>query len=71
MKSACINWNKVIANAGLAFCTTFLATGFNGYASVLNAALIAGIALFSEMKEESEPKGITKMKAILSKGLVL
>jgi len=71
MKSACINWNKIIANAGLAFCTTLIATGFNGYASVINAALIAGIALFSEMKDESEPIGITKVKAVLSKGLVL
>jgi hypothetical protein len=66
---ACINWSKVIANAGLAFCTTLLATGLNAEFAVINAALIAGVALFTELKTENEP--ITKAKRILAQGLIL
>ncbi len=64
----CVNWNKVIANAGLAFCTTLLATGLNAQFAIVNATLIAGVALFTEIKSESEP--INKVKRALSVGLV-
>ena len=64
----CINWNRVIANGGLAFCTTLLATGLNAEFALVNAGLIAGVALFTELKSESEP--INKVKRALSVGLV-
>ena len=63
-----INWNRVLANGGLAFCTTLLATGINVEFAVVNAALIAGVALFTELKSESEP--INKVKSALSVGLI-
>jgi len=64
----CINWNRIIANGGLAFCTTLLATGLNTEFALVNAGLIAGVALFTELKSESEP--IEKVKRVLSLGLV-
>lgn len=65
----CLNWNRIIAIGGLTFCTTLVSTGYQTVPAVINAGLIAGIALFTELKFESE--GITKVQAIMSKGLVL
>ena len=72
----CINWYRIIANGGLAFCTTLVATGINAEAAVINAALIAGVALFTEMKTETEPKtrvavAVNKAQKVLSQALIL
>ena len=54
-----INWNRIIANAGVAFFTSLtanVATG-NFYAletSFLTAFIFAGLAFFTELKTESE-----------------
>lgn len=64
-----INWNKIWANAGLAFCTTLIATGYNTHASIINAGLLAAIALFTELKFESEP--ISKVQRALQLGLIV
>lgn len=53
-----INWNKISANAGLAFFTTLAATLLTGDAnyliSILNALIISGVAFCTELKTESE-----------------
>lgn len=66
----CVNWTRVIANAGLAFATTLVATGFQAEASLLNAVLIGMVALFTEMKLETEPPAVSKARVILAKGMV-
>lgn len=65
----CVNWNRIIAIGGLTLCTTLVATGFNSYQSVINAVLVGGIALFTELKYESEP--ITKLQRKLNVALVV
>jgi hypothetical protein len=79
MAKLCINWNKVLANGGIAFFTTLTATRFTGdinalEISVINALLITGLALFTELKVESEqdkPKRtITRVQKIVSAGLL-
>lgn len=65
----CTNWNRIIAIGGLTLCTTLVATGFNSYQSVINAVLVGGIALFTELKLESEP--LTKIQRKLSVALVI
>lgn len=67
----CINFNKIIANAGLVFCTTLLATGLNAEYALINASLMAGVALFTELKTESELPPIKKIKRILAQALIL
>lgn len=69
MKRTCINWNRIIAIGGLTLCTTLVATGFNSYQSVINAVLVGGIALFTELKYQSEP--ITKIQRKLSVALIV
>lgn len=66
-----MDYNRIIAIGGLTFCTTMLSTGLtNPEASLLNAALMAGVALFTEMKIETE--GTTKhVQKVLKAGLVL
>lgn len=71
----CINWYRIFANAGLAFATTLVATGVNAESAVINALLIGLIALFTEVKTETEPKtpikrAVFKAQSILSTGLV-
>lgn len=65
----CINWERIIAIGGLTLCTTLVATGFETSQSIINAVLIAGVALFTEMKTESEP--IIKVQRALATGLIL
>jgi len=69
MKKNCTNWNRIIAIGGLTLCTTLVATGFNSYQSIINAVLVGGIALFTELKLESEP--LTKVQRITSQALIL
>lgn len=73
MKKEQLNWSKIIAVGGLAFCTTLVASGFNTHTAVANAILTGLIALFTEMKIESEGK-LGKIKAVqgaLKHGLVV
>jgi hypothetical protein len=65
----CINWERIIAVGGLTFCTTLVATGFETTQALINAGLIAGIALFTELKFESEP--ITKVQRVLHTSLII
>jgi hypothetical protein len=65
----CTNWNRIIAVGGLTLCTTLVATGFNSYQSVINAVLVGGIALFTEMKFESEP--LAKLQRKVSVALII
>lgn len=65
----CTNWNRIIAIGGLTLCTTLVATGFNSYQSVINAVLVGGIALFTELKLESEV--ITKVQKKLIVALIV
>lgn len=64
-----MNWGRIISIGGLTFCTTLVATGFQAEASILNAALLAFIALFTEVKIESEP--ITKVQKKLMTAMIL
>lgn len=56
-----INWNRIAANAGLAFFTTLAATLLTGDAnylvSIINAVIMSGVAFFTELKTESEEIG--------------
>lgn len=75
MAKTCINYPRIAANAGLAFCTTLLATGLNAESALLNAGLIGAVALFTELKSETEPKtpikrAVSKAQQVLSTGLV-
>jgi len=65
----CINWTRIISIGGLTLCTTLAATGFETTSSLINAALVAGIALFSELKFESEP--VLKVQRALNTALVI
>lgn len=64
-----INWGRIVSIAGLTFCTTILATGVNVEGALINAILLTGIALFTEMKFETE--GLTKIQRVVNKGLIL
>jgi hypothetical protein len=65
----CINWNRIIAIGGLTLCTTLVATGLNSSQSVINAVLVGGIALFTELKLQSDP--LTKIQRKLSVALII
>jgi len=65
----CINWERIIAIGGLTLCTTLVATGCETTTSIINAALVAGVALFTELKFESEP--IIKAQRALSASLII
>lgn len=65
----CVNWKRIIAVGGLTFCTTLVSTGYDTIPAVINAGLISGIALFTELKFESE--GVGKIQTALSKAVVL
>jgi len=70
----CVNWTRIIANAGLAFCSTVAAVSFTGNPDVLmiavvNALFIAGVAFFTELKSESE--GMGKLKKVISTALIV
>lgn len=65
----CINWNRIIGVAGLTLCTTFLATGYETIPSIINACLIAGVALFTELKFESEP--VNKALKVINRTVIL
>jgi hypothetical protein len=69
MKKTCTNWNRIIAIGGLTLCTTLVSTGFNSYQSIINAILVGGIALFTELKIESEP--LIKIQRTVSQALIL
>jgi len=60
---------RVVAIGGLTFCTTLISTGFDAPSSIINAVLVSGIALFTEMKLESE--NFTAIQKKISVGLVL
>lgn len=60
---------RITSIAGLTFCTTLIATGFDSYTSIINAILLSGIALFTELKLESE--SLKTMQKIASMGLLL
>lgn len=69
----CLNWNKIIANAGVAFFSTLSATSIAGNvsleASAISAIILAGLAFFSEMQIESG--GIKKdLQKIVNVGLI-
>lgn len=64
-----MNWGRIISVAGLTFCTTLVATGFQAEAALLNAALLAFISLFTEIKTESEP--IKKIQRKLTAAIIL
>lgn len=64
-----MNITRLIAIGGLTFCTTLLSTGFDTTSAFVNAVLITGIAVFTEMKTESEP--IIKVQDTLKVGLIL
>jgi len=49
-----MNIERIISVFGLTFCTTLIATGFDGSVSIINAVLVSGVALFTEIKTESE-----------------
>jgi hypothetical protein len=65
----CINWGRIIAVAGLTFCTTLVSTGYQTMPAIINAGLISGIALFTELKFESE--GMEKIQRAINKAVVL
>lgn len=64
-----MNYQRIIAIAGLTFCTTLIATGFNTQSAIINAILTTGVAAFTEMKSESEP--IKKVIRALANALVI
>jgi len=72
----CINWNRIVANAGIAFFTTLTATQFTSVeAGIYAGILTAGLVFFTELKTESD-KGtinryITKVQRVINTGLVL
>lgn len=53
----------------LAFLTTLAATGFNTTSAIINAILLGGIALFTELRFKDE--GIKKVQIMLSEALFL
>ena len=71
----CINWNKIFANAGVAFFSTMTATGLTGSpsleASALSAIFLAGLAFFTELKVESEGGLKKNLQKIVSAGLIV
>jgi len=67
-----MNWDRIIANAGLTFCTSLI--GFTAVGSpdalagaLFTAAITAGIAGFTEMKNECEQPPKTRTQAIKCK----
>ena len=68
-KENSINWTRIVAVAGLSFCTTAAATGLNTYSAIISACLAGLVALFSELKTESEP--IIKIQKAVSNALII
>jgi hypothetical protein len=72
----CMNWNRIIANAGLAFFTSLtanIATG-NAFAletSSLMALIMAGLAFFTEMKLETEGGTAETIQKAINRGLLV
>ena len=64
-----MNIERIIAIFGLTFCTTLIATGFDSYVSIINAVLVSGIAMFTEIKTESEP--MANFQKIINKALIV
>lgn len=76
MKTKPINWNKIIANAGLAFFTSMTANIVIGNidalaTSAIVSALYAGLAFFTEMKIETEGGLIGKTQRVIATGLII
>lgn len=69
MVNQCVNWKRIAAVGGLTFCTTLVSTGYSTTPAIINAALVAGIALFTELKFESE--GMGKIQRVINKAVVL
>jgi hypothetical protein len=69
MVKKCINWTRIFAVAGVTLTSTLIATGLQVESAIANALLLAGLALFTELKLESEP--LTKVQAKLSMGVIL
>ena len=65
----CINWTRIVSIAGITFCSTLLATGWNAEGAAINAILLSLLSLFTEMKIESEP--MQKVQRLLKQGLIL
>lgn len=68
MTKQCVNWKRIIAVGGLTFCTTLVSTGYSTTSAIINAALISGVALFTELKFESE--GLEKIQRVVNKAVV-
>lgn len=73
-----MNWNRISANAGLAFFTSLaanLATGSTTAfeTSIILAIIMAGLAFFSEMKLETEQEGrtLSRVQQIVTAGLLV
>lgn len=71
-----VNWNRVFANGGLAFCTTMLGFGaIAGMSQVVlfgalsTSLLTGGVALFTEMKQEDE--GDNKLNKFINASLLV
>ena len=66
-----MNWERITAIGGLTFCTTMLGFGVvSGVSpsialgSVVSALLTSGVAIFTEMKAESE------LSKVINSGLI-
>lgn len=75
-----MNTYKILANAGLVFFSTLAATTFTGNAtalqiSAINALIIAGVAGFTEMKNECEdpkkPSKASRVKNFVAHALIV
>lgn len=67
-----MNWNRISAIGGLTFCTTMLGFGVVSgvtpsitMGAVVSAILTSGVAIFTEMKAESE------LSNIINSGLIV
>lgn len=70
-----INWNKICANAGVAFFSTLSGTALAGNvsfeAAIVSAIILAGLAFFTEMKLECEDGTVGKLQKIVSTGVLM
>ena len=67
---------KIASNAGIAFFTTLSATALTGGAEInaalISAAILAGLAFFTEMKLECGDEGtLSRVQSLVNKSLIV
>ena len=70
-----MNLYKILANAGISFFTTLSATALTGHAeliaALISAAILGGLAFFTEMKLECDEGIPSKVQSVVNKSLII